>query len=290
MNKTALVTGMETNIIAQHVCVNFLEAGYEVVATADPGYDTNKVEAELQAIEKPRLSFEIGSFYSSEGMSELVKRLSGRTYDVVVNCAAALASKPDGSLRNESIDFDYGEFNRVLQYNVTAMAAICLGLKDQIRPGGLIVNVSSSAAEEGAFATISYNASKAAINSLTKSLANVLGPSRGIRVNGIAPGWIPPGGDAAAEGVVALANALTPSLVTGKPGDVVNALNYLISAPFQNGSVLAVDGGIGSSYLSYMLESLQLQGTSVDDAIDSLVSLLSRAKREMRSDELDRGL
>ncbi len=117
------------------------------------------------------------------------------------------------------------------------MAAICIGLKDHIKSGGVIINVTSSAAQEGAFAAISYSASKAAVNSLTKSLANTLGPSRGVRVNSIAPGWIPPSSDVVEEGVMALANALTPSLVAGRPSDVVAAVHYLIAAPFQNGSV-----------------------------------------------------
>jgi NAD(P)-dependent dehydrogenase (short-subunit alcohol dehydrogenase family) len=205
---------------------------------------------------------------------------------VVINCASILATKSDGGLRNEFVEFDYSEFNRVMQYNVTAVAAICIGLKDHINPGGVIINVTSSAAQEGAFATISYNASKAAVNNLTKSLANTLGPSRGIRVNSIAPGWIPPSSDVAEEGVVALANTLTPSLATGSPDDVVAAVRYLIGASFQNGSIVTVDGGITSSYLAYMLEALQLQGSPTDETIRSLVSLIGQGKRDLRPSDL----
>jgi ketoreductase RED2 len=288
MNKTALVTGMDTSVIARSICPSLLEAGYEVVATSEGRYEAgteDRVQFDADYAEFSPVAFEVVDFCSEESLSALISRLSTRTYDVIVNCASILATASDGSLRNEFVEFDYSEFSRVLQYNVTAVAAICIGLKDHIRSGGVIINVTSRAAQEGAFATISYSASKAAVNSLTKSLANTLGLSRGVRVNSIAPGWIPPSSDVAEEGVVALADALTPSLVAGRPSDVVAAVHYLIGAPFQNGSVLAVDGGISSSYLSYMLESLQLQGMSIDETIQSLLSLISRGKRDLCSSD-----
>ncbi len=286
--KTALVTGIDTNTIARGICVSLLESGYEVIATSEGQYQTGtkeRIQFDDANAELPPVTFELGDLSSEEGLSALISRLSSRTYDVLVNCGATLASTPSGSLRNEFHEFDFSEFNRVLQYNVTAVAAICIGLKAHIKPGGAIINLTSSAAQEGAFATISYNASKAAVDSLTRSLANGLGPSKGIRVNSIAPGWIPPSSDVAEEGIVALANALTPSLVAGRPEDVVAAVHYLIGAPFQNGSVLAVDGGITSSYLAYMLEALQLQGISMDDTIQSLVSLITQSKRKLRSND-----
>lgn len=286
MSKIALVTGMDTNVIARSICASLLEAGYEVVATSDGRFEAgeqDRAQFDAANAEFPPVTFETVDFCSEGSLAGLMSRLSTRTYDVVVNCGTTLATTPDGSLRNEYLEFDYSEFSRVLQYNLTAVAAICIGLKDHIKSGGVIINVTSSAAQEGAFATISYNASKAAVDSLTRSLANTLGPSRGVRVNSIAPGWIPPSAEAAEGGVVALANALTPSLVAGRPEDVVAAVHYLIAAPFQNGSVLTVDGGITSSYLVYMLEALQLQGSPVDETIQSLAALISQAKREFRS-------
>jgi NAD(P)-dependent dehydrogenase (short-subunit alcohol dehydrogenase family) len=286
MNKTALVTGMDTSVIARSICASLLKSDYEVVATLESRYEAGKKDwAQFDATYAEFLPviFEAVNFCSEESLSALISRLSNRTYDVVVNCASALATASDGSLRNEFVEFDYSEFSRVLQYNVTAVATICIGLKEHIKTGGVIINVTSSAAQEGAFATISYNASKAAVNSLTKSLANTLGPSKGVRVNSISPGWIPPSGDVTDEGVMALANALTPSLVAGRPDDVVAAVHYLIDAPFQNGSVLAIDGGITSSYLVYMIESLQLRGMPMDETIKFLTSLISQRKRDLCS-------
>ena len=172
------MTGMDTSVIAKDICVSMLESGYEVVATSEGRYDAGKEQrAQFDATysDFPPVSFETVDFCSEASLSALILRLSSRSYDVVVNCASILATASDGSLSNEFATFDYSEFNRVLQYNVTAVAAICIGLKEHIRSGGVVINVTSSAAQEGAFATISYNASKAAVNSLTKSLANTLG-------------------------------------------------------------------------------------------------------------------
>ncbi|MGW5744581.1 SDR family NAD(P)-dependent oxidoreductase [Amycolatopsis sp. NPDC003861] len=286
MTKTALVTGMDTSVIAKSICSSLVRRGYSVVATSEGKFDEGKddrVAFEAEHSEFPKVAFETVDFSSQNSIDSLITRLSKHTFEVVVNCAAILATKPDGALRNESAEFDYAEFSRVIQYNVTAVAAICLGLKDHICPGGTIVNVTSSAAQEGAFATISYNAGKAAVDSLTKSLANTLGTGRGIRVNSVAPGWIPASGDVAEEGVVALANALTPSQSVGDPQNVVMAVNYLIENKFQNGAILPVDGGITSSYLPYMLESLQLQGVQMDETIELLTSRIAQRKNELRS-------
>ncbi|MGW4411994.1 SDR family NAD(P)-dependent oxidoreductase [Nonomuraea sp. NPDC004702] len=284
MSRTALVTGMGSSAIAVGICESLLRSSFKVFATTEGKYEAGGEEREqfdAAHNEFTRVSFESVDFASETSIAELISRLESEVFDVIVNCASTIAFTDNGSLRNESTDFSFTEFNRVLQYNVTSIAAICLGLKEHVRPGGVIVNVTSVAGQEGAFATISYNASKAAVDNLTKSLANSLGSSTGIRVNGIAPGWIPPNTEAAAGGIVSLGNALTPSRATGTPDDVAKAVAFLIDAPFQNGSILRVDGGVSASYLPYMVESLELQGFPAEDTINSLTTLIRGARENM---------
>lgn len=286
MKKTALITGMDTNAIARDICASLLKTNYEVVAIIDCKSKTGTEELDRFNANHPEFSqvrFEMVNLCSETSLNALIARLSNQKYDTLIFCATTLASMSDGSLRNEAIDFDYSEFNRVMQYNVSSVAAICLGIKDWINSGGTIINITTTAAKEGAFATISYNASKSAVENLTKSLANTLGISKGIRVNSIAPGWIPPSDDVASGNVVALANSLTPSLVNGKSGDIVKAVHYLINSSFQNGTVLSINGGITSSYLPYMLESLELQGVSMDETIQMLASIISKNKKRLES-------
>jgi NAD(P)-dependent dehydrogenase (short-subunit alcohol dehydrogenase family) len=281
MNKRALVTGIDTNVMARDISLSLLEQGFNIVAVMGGDPENRETELTLFKEQYPFLSgltLEVVDYYSEASIQNLINGLSNDKFDTLIFCATTLAALPGGGLRNESVDFDYTEFNRVMQYNVSAVAAICYGLKDNIHKGGSIINISTSAAQEGAFATISYNASKAALENLTKSLASTLGIAKGIRANVIAPGWIPPSEDVAAGSVVALANALTPSLVNGKPQDVVAAVHYLINSSFHNGAVFNLDGGITSSYLPYMLESLQLQGKLPDDTMERITTLISGSK------------
>jgi 3-oxoacyl-[acyl-carrier protein] reductase len=112
--------------------------------------------------------------------------------------------------------------------------------------GGAVVNVSSIAGQEGQGSCIAYAASKGALNTLTVSLARVLGPQA--RVNAVLPGFIETGwlqsglGDAyeasrqAYKDSAALGEVLTPQ-------DIADSIVWLLSATKVTGQLLRVDGG-----------------------------------------------
>ncbi|GLY50838.1 SDR family oxidoreductase [Lentzea sp. NBRC 102530] len=115
--------------------------------------------------------------------------------------------------------------------------------------GGSIINTSSLAAAGGDLVTLSYGASKAAIEHVTRSVATAFG-HLGIRSNAIAPGLI----QAAATGEAHVLEGVAPTRlvmdsqmlrVAGEPGDIANAVVYLGSdeSKFVTGQVLHVDGG-----------------------------------------------
>jgi len=116
------------------------------------------------------------------------------------------------------------------------------------RGGGVILNTSSNAALAGALSHTAYSASKAAINSLTQSIATQHGKEN-IRCNAISPGLIvtPATQDSyAASGVgeVMLRHQLSPRL--GRPEDIAAAVVFLASdeAAFITGQVVSVSGGL----------------------------------------------
>jgi 3-oxoacyl-[acyl-carrier protein] reductase len=106
---------------------------------------------------------------------------------------------------------------------------------------GSIVNIGSISAIRPVGSSVAYMASKAAVHSMTQSLALALGPE--IRVNAIAPGFIETrwhaGRDAAAQAM----RERTPLKRNGTPEDVAEAALYLCNASFVTGDIVIVDGG-----------------------------------------------
>jgi 3-oxoacyl-[acyl-carrier protein] reductase len=110
---------------------------------------------------------------------------------------------------------------------------------------GSIVNVSSIWGVEGASCEAHYSATKAAVISLTKSLAKEYGPSN-IRVNAVAPGVINTKMNAhLSENDMEELREETPLGRIGTPQEAAEAIYFLASeqASFITGQVLVADGG-----------------------------------------------
>jgi NAD(P)-dependent dehydrogenase (short-subunit alcohol dehydrogenase family) len=268
MKKKALVTSDGFGVRAKEVTEQLFAHGYEIIVVNEEKYiHENKLEV---------ISYEQADFNSKDSINQLIDRLKHHKFNAIVNCHDTLAFVGD-RLRHDFYDFDYIDFAKVINYNVVSIAAICIGLKDNIETGGCIINITSSAAKEGGFVTIAYNASKAAVENMSKSLANNFGLYNGIRVNCVAPGWIPKSAGVAAVGTRALADSLTPVIPNGQNKDLAKAVIEIINNNSINGSIIVVDGGISSSYLPYMLESLLEKGDeSVDSVMNTLTELIKK--------------
>mgnify|MGYP003350639708 CR=1 FL=1 len=112
---------------------------------------------------------------------------------------------------------------------------------------GVVINVASGRALEGAPKGGNYAASKAGIIGFTKSLAQELG-SRNVRANVVAPGYITTRlTDVLPDDVRTTMLERTPLARLGQPEDVAGAVRFLCSdaASFITGEVMLVDGGMG---------------------------------------------
>ena len=87
-------------------------------------------------------------------------------------------------------EFDLAEFRRVLDVNLTSLMACCLRFRPMLAAAqGSVIIVSSSAAFHATVGNPAYNASKAGAAGLTRTLARAWA-EEGIRINGIAPGFV----------------------------------------------------------------------------------------------------
>ncbi|HZJ60448.1 MAG TPA: SDR family oxidoreductase [Chitinophagaceae bacterium] len=172
----------------------------------------------------------------------LVKRFG--KIDILVNNAGINLKKDFTEVTDE-------DFQKVILTNVTSVFVFsrevvkCMLEK---KNGGVIINISSMAAQYGLPRVIGYSASKNAIDGMTRAMAVELS-SKGIRINAIAPGFIttPMTAKAFSDDPARLNKALarTPMGKLGEPADIGDAALFLVSdaAKFITGVILPVDGG-----------------------------------------------
>jgi len=154
-----------------------------------------------------------------------------------------------------------------LQVNLIGAAALIRGFVPAMKrvQGAAIVNVSSRNALSSSPRAAAYDASKAGLLALTRTLAVELGPS-GFRVNAILPGFIdtPVHGDLLEDRVYTENYLkLIPLNRFGKPEDMANLIYFLASdeAAFITGQGIVADGGqmSGQSYQRVFGESDSLR-------------------------------
>ena len=134
----------------------------------------------------------------------------------------------------------YEEFNYSLRIGVSAPFMLAKLFKDHFRPGGAIINISSSRDRMSQPQTESYTAAKGGISALTHALAVSL--SGKVRVNSISPGWIETRGRVYSGPDT----AQHPAGRVGTPEDIAHMVLFLCSekAGFITGENICIDGGM----------------------------------------------
>ncbi|THF87435.1 SDR family oxidoreductase [Deinococcus sp. KSM4-11] len=169
-----------------------------------------------------------------------VQALEGRL-DILVNNAGITTPVPHADLEGLSD----GWIDTILRVNVRGPFACVRAFAPLLRAhgSGLVVNISSVAAVTGLGSNVAYCASKAALDSLTRSLARALAPD--IRVLSVSPGWVD--GEYAARmppELIAAQATLTPLGRIARPQEVGRAvLAAATHLTFTTGAVIPVDGG-----------------------------------------------
>jgi NAD(P)-dependent dehydrogenase (short-subunit alcohol dehydrogenase family) len=235
--RRALVTGA-TGGLGGAVARAFVREGAKVALVAR---DATKLEALQAELGEPAtaVAADVGSWSeASRAVSEAADTLGG--LDAVVNAAAIdTVWKPVGELPVE-------EWDRAIAVNLSGTFYVCRAALPLLGEGGSIVNFTSVAGLRAWEEDAAYNASKAGVELLTRTIAVEYG-ARGIRANCLAPGVIDAGmTDVTTDaGERAALVAKHPLGRMGRADEVAEAAVWLVSgaSSFTTGATLTVDGG-----------------------------------------------
>ncbi|WP_019010893.1 SDR family NAD(P)-dependent oxidoreductase [Deinococcus aquatilis] len=233
--KTALVTGAAQGI-GFEIARALTEAGAKVILA-----DMNPAVGE-EAASSIGGTFEVLNVTDSAAVRTLAERLS--RVDVLVNNAGIVRNGP----AEESTDDDW---NAVMRVNLDGVFWCCreFGKKMLDAGSGSIVSTASMSGmiSNHPQAQASYNASKAAVIHLTRSLAGEWG-GRGVRVNAVAPGYTATPLTKKGLSITEWSDVWlreTPMGRVAEPREIAPAVVYLASdaSSFVTGHTLVVDGG-----------------------------------------------
>jgi NAD(P)-dependent dehydrogenase (short-subunit alcohol dehydrogenase family) len=244
--KSAVVVG-GTSGIGRAIAHGLAEAGADVVPTSRRIEQVNATANEIE--ERGRQSLRVASDVLDRVSLENVLQESVKAFgkvDILVNCAGRTKRAP-------TIDFPDDDWDAIIETNLTGTLRACqvFGRHMLDREYGRIINIASLSTFVALLEVAAYSASKAAVASLTKSLALEWSP-RGVNVNAIAPGVFETSLNTHLLHGTPRGNEFkmrTPMRRFGKVEELAGAAVFLASdaASFITGEVLVVDGGFLAS-------------------------------------------
>jgi 2-deoxy-D-gluconate 3-dehydrogenase len=241
--KIALVTG-STRGIGRSMAVGLAAAGADIIGVSSSlPLPDSEVEREIRALGRRFTAYQ-ADLTDRASIYDLLTRLKAaqERVDILVNNAGMILRAPAAQHPD-----DY--WDKVLSINLDAAFILAreLGREMLTRHSGKIIFTCSLLSFQGGIHVPGYAASKGALASLVKALANEWA-GQGVNVNGIAPGYISTDNTEALRNDPVRSKAILDRIPAGRwgePDDFQGPAVFLASAAadYVHGTILTVDGG-----------------------------------------------
>jgi 2-dehydro-3-deoxy-D-gluconate 5-dehydrogenase len=241
--KVALVTGGDRGI-GMGMALALAEAGADIIVAAltlEP--ENSEIEQAVRALGRNFAGYNV-DLSKRESLYAFISEVKSKhsTIDILINNAGMI-------LRNPAAEHSDEYWDKVLSINLDAQFILAREFgRDMIERGsGKIIFTASLLSFQGGINVPSYAASKGAISSVVKALANEWA-SKGVNVNAIAPGYIATDNTAALRADAERSKSILDRIPAGRwgvPTDFYGPVVFLASeaGAYVNGTILVVDGG-----------------------------------------------
>lgn len=247
-DQVVLVSGGSRGI-GKAIAKGFAEREARVVVTGRHKDTSESAAAELRDISAGQVESAVCDVSNSDDIDRLVETMIDRhgQIDTLVNVAGVNRRKPSVEITGDDYDF-------VMDTNLKGafQLSVAVGRRMLEQGSGSQINVTSLNNDRPVTKVAPYAMSKAAMGQMTKALALEWG-DRGVRVNGLAPGfiltdltkklWSDPT-------MQAWGKTNTPQRRLGQPEDMIGTAIFLASqaSAFMTGQILYVDGGFTAGW------------------------------------------